>query len=345
MAAEFHFFPLLPWELREMIRKLATRPSLPGAHFFSVCNADDSEHARLELKTYYRDWYFQLPPPRLAAPRCLPRGVDFSPAAAAAAPASLTLNNPSTYLIDSGLWTACKESLQNGALQKQKATTTTYAASDDSGRRYLTVFPGKDLIIIQPYDDIAALNWDFVLDGFPLYEYLPRWGGWNRRYQLFRDERHMAVEYDPAWDMLACGTPERVQNLLVDMAWNAAQTGPFTLWFIDYRIKRSPRYQATEEQAKELRDYPPKAFYASDRRFVQVKNEQLGLWAGHDKMWDCGYELNSFDDVPGYYHGALMFIANLEGEMTDRWDYDKNYWIEGLDLNWIDFGLLACGYL
>ncbi|KAK3357541.1 hypothetical protein B0T25DRAFT_566805 [Lasiosphaeria hispida] len=46
-----------------------------------------------------------------AAPRCLPRGVDFGPAAQAAAPISWALNNPSTYPTDSGLWAACKESL------------------------------------------------------------------------------------------------------------------------------------------------------------------------------------------------------------------------------------------
>ncbi|KAK3380000.1 hypothetical protein B0T24DRAFT_523231 [Lasiosphaeria ovina] len=200
MAAGFHFFPLLPWELREKIWKLATRPALPGAHVFRVYNANDSEHTGPEHETS-RDNYPWISKSRLAAPRCLPRGVDFDPAIQAAAPISWTLNNPLTYLIDSGLWAACKELLlaienefqtpvrrqkvwslsevENFRKKRGRFTlpeTATYIASDNSRRRYLTVFPGQDLFILQPYD-ITALNWDLVWDNFPTYSF--RTGDWR----------------------------------------------------------------------------------------------------------------------------------------------------------------------
>lgn len=103
MATEFHLFPFLPWELRDQIWKLAIRPDLPGAHIFRVSDAD--AHETSDDNDSYR-----CAKSLLAAPQCLPKSVDFTPAAQAAAPISWTLNNPSTYLIDSGLWTACKES-------------------------------------------------------------------------------------------------------------------------------------------------------------------------------------------------------------------------------------------
>jgi len=78
-----------------MIWKRAMRPRLPGAHVFHVSDG--------------HSWSWQ---PLLATPGDVPRGVDSGEAALATAPTALTLNNPSTYLIDSGLWTACRESLR-----------------------------------------------------------------------------------------------------------------------------------------------------------------------------------------------------------------------------------------
>ncbi|KAK0744359.1 hypothetical protein B0T21DRAFT_357689 [Apiosordaria backusii] len=365
MAADFHFFPLLPWELREMIWKLAIRPALPGAHVFRVYNANDSEHNGPEHETS-RDDYPWISKSRLAAPRCLPRGVDFDPAAQAAAPISWTLNNPSTYLIDSGLWAACKESLlvienefQNPA-RRQKVwslsevesfrkkrgrftlpETATYTVSDNSRRRYLTVFPGQDLFILQPHD-IAALNWDLIWDSFPSYRFLA--GDWIR-ISWDECERHMALEYDPAWDKVAHNTRRGpAWDFIVDIVWNTALAGSFSLWFIDYRIKRSPRYQEpTKEQAKALGDKPPRAFYASDRRFVEVKEKQFGQWAGHDRMWDAGYEV-PIEDLC-FCCGAYEFVQRLRDELDNKWDYDENDWHGSFDFHWIEYGLLAYEYL
>ncbi|KAK4221118.1 hypothetical protein QBC38DRAFT_492684 [Podospora fimiseda] len=47
-TAEFHFFPLLSWELRDMIWKFAIWPALPGAHVFRVYNGMDFEQRNPE---------------------------------------------------------------------------------------------------------------------------------------------------------------------------------------------------------------------------------------------------------------------------------------------------------
>ncbi|KAH6845756.1 hypothetical protein B0I37DRAFT_312085 [Chaetomium sp. MPI-CAGE-AT-0009] len=359
MATEFHFFPLLPFELREMIWKFAIRPTLPGAHVFRVYNGDDSEHADPEHETT-RDrcisdntlfgWELE---PHLAAPRCLPRGVGFDPAAQAAAPISWALNNPSAYLIDSGLWTACQESLlviekefqspvrrrevwspeEVESFRKQRGRftlpeTATYGVSDNSRRRYLTVFPDQDLFILQPYD-ITDLNWKLVRDS----------------------ERHMALEYNPAWDKVwgydhAKDTVVRgaVRDFIDGLAFSTGEAGtPFFLWFIDYRIKRNPRYQKLDEEGTEgPRDDPPRTFYAKDRRFVEVKRWQLGDCAEHNRMWDVSLEDNSYGVDVWIPSGPEAFVQVLTDELDSHWDYEEKYWREPLDFDWVEYGLLAC---
>lgn len=96
MAPKFHFFPLLPWELREKIWKLAIRPTVPGANFFRAYRNQPGpvpEHEACTDGDIDRCMWWCL-----AAPQCLPNNVDFSPAARRAAPISWTLNNPSPTL-------------------------------------------------------------------------------------------------------------------------------------------------------------------------------------------------------------------------------------------------------
>lgn len=353
MATEFHLFPFLPWELRDQIWKLAIRPDLPGAHIFRVSDADD--HETSDDNDSYR-----CAKSLLAAPQCLPKSVDFTPAAPAAATISWTLNNPSTYLIDSGLWTACKESrlaieqvsqaraqreglwsLKELAKFREKRgrfdlpeTTTFATCSRGSKRRPLPVFPSKDLVILQSLD-LSDLDWqdlEAVWDSFPTY--------FLHQGDCVRNDPsgHMAVEYDPAWDRS-------------DMSWivdwtvsNTAPAGPFTLWFIDHRIKRNPRYQATG-----LGDESQTVFYASERRYVQVHGRQLAGWAGHKRMWDAGTELQ--EDVNHFYShswsGLDKFVHALASELTDYCIY---YHESGREDIWpafgeIRYGLLACEYL
>ncbi|KAK0749331.1 hypothetical protein B0T18DRAFT_460310 [Schizothecium vesticola] len=362
MAAGFHFFPLLPWELRNQIWKLAIRPALPGAHVFRVPNANASEQNGPEHETADDD-YSCISTSHPAAPQCLPKSVDFSPASQAAAPISWTLNNPSTYLIDSGLWTACKESLlviekefqvrarrekvhvwglselEGFQLKRVRFTlreTATHVTSHNSGRRYLTVFPSQDLFIMQSLDVTAFdwQDWEVVWNSFHTYDFLTGDWQWNDP-----TGRHIAVEYDSVWD----GSD---RCFIGGIASNTAPVGAFTLWFIDYRIKRNPRYQEpTKEQPAGPGD--PTVFYASDRRYVEVNSWQLGGWAGHNRMWDAGGEHLAEDpnefSYP-YRSGSDKFVNELEGELVDHCIYYEemdhhNIWGS---LGEITYGLLAC---
>jgi hypothetical protein len=307
----------------------------------------------------------------------LPRGVGFDPAAQAAAPISWTLNNPSAYLIDSGLWTACKESLlviekefQSPArrrevwspeevelFRKQRGRftlpeTATYGVSDNSRRRYLTVFPDQDLFILQPYG-ITALNWKLVRESIPSWKYEPKYKEWWQigAINWVEGERHIALEYNPAWDKVwgydhAKDTVVRgaVRDFIDDLAFSTGEAGtPFFLWFIDYRIKRNPRYQKLDEERTEgPRDDPPRTFYAKDRRFVEVKRWQLGDCAEHNRMWDVSLEDNSYGVDVWIPYGPEAFVRVLADELDSHWDYEEKYWREPLDFDWVEYGLLAC---
>ncbi|KAK4176573.1 hypothetical protein QBC36DRAFT_156245, partial [Triangularia setosa] len=99
----------LPWELRNKIRKLAICPDVPGVHVFRVYHSDHprqlsySTHHEATQGSCGEEGVFptKLNKSHAAAPRCLSRGVYFSPAQQKAAPISWTANNPSSYLIDS----------------------------------------------------------------------------------------------------------------------------------------------------------------------------------------------------------------------------------------------------
>lgn len=160
----------------------------------------------------------------------------------------------------------------------------------------------------------------------------------------------ITLEYQPAWDKLfhyenghyVPSGPE-----IHDIAWYTPEAGPFSLWFIDYRIKRNPGYQEpAEEQAKpKARGHkPPRVFYARDRRYVEVNMKQLGRWVGHDLMWDADCELPTKDDCCGCC-GAEVFVERLTDEMDYRWDYDENDWYDCRDSGWVEYGILACEYL
>ncbi|KAK0646312.1 hypothetical protein B0T16DRAFT_413159 [Cercophora newfieldiana] len=157
----------------------------------------------------------------------------------------------------------------------------------------------------------------------------------------------MALEYDPAWnkadriiDVLQ-GRGPPAWDFIDDLVWGTALPDSFSLWFIDYRITRSPRYQEpqrTTEQERGVGDKPkpPRVFYASDRRFVEVKEEQLGQWAGHDRMWDAGYEAPTEDLCTCC--GSHEYVQRLRDELANVRNYEENVWHGSI-------GLLACEYL
>lgn len=100
----FHPFPRLPWELRNEIWKFSIRPrDLPGAHVFCVeergledtkYKENDVHCARISLEPHFDE----------------PDDTFLHNAVPARTMSSGPTGNPSLYLVDGGLWTACRES-------------------------------------------------------------------------------------------------------------------------------------------------------------------------------------------------------------------------------------------
>lgn len=97
----FHPFPKLPWELRNEIWKFSIRPlNRPSAHIFCVeeRKPQDSEAKELDvicspIALWHGKYNLHITVP------------DQTMSCGSSAP-----GNPSAYMIDGGLWTACKES-------------------------------------------------------------------------------------------------------------------------------------------------------------------------------------------------------------------------------------------
>ncbi|KAF4883967.1 hypothetical protein CGCF415_v015699 [Colletotrichum fructicola] len=101
-GGNFSLFPLLPGEIRDQIWDLSTRPiGSRGVHYFSVLdireNITSIPHAirRHVISSTSKHQRQILAVPSLANETSCPSWFD---------------GNQSTYAIDGGLWTACKES-------------------------------------------------------------------------------------------------------------------------------------------------------------------------------------------------------------------------------------------
>lgn len=111
MAVSFPYFSKIPsQEVQEMIWKAAVRPHRPGVHIFWVYSwTEDEESHRgkvIETTGFRHDRSF----PAFAAPACLPFGAPYTRARRQSARHKWAGYNPSTYLIDHGLRTACRQS-------------------------------------------------------------------------------------------------------------------------------------------------------------------------------------------------------------------------------------------
>lgn len=238
---------------------------------------------------------------------------------------------------------------------------------DPAPHRYITVFPTQYLLILQIGElptphflqdsrNVIELGYFFLSDIFP--SLLSPAGNGAKIYSRNRYNLHVAFEYDPAWDTVN-HSPLDIpayssistygSRLLEDMVMSTAWEGQFSfVWFIDYRIKGNPSHQATTgEDSDRLSNDQSWGFHASDRRFVQVKEGQLGWKAGHEKMWDAGYEIPT-EESSWHCCGSAAFINHLDDEVEHKDNDDGDAYLWGgpiYDLERVSYGLLACEYL
>ncbi|KAK3941753.1 hypothetical protein QBC46DRAFT_381908 [Diplogelasinospora grovesii] len=314
MLQTFHQFGQLPWELREMIWTLVIRPARPGVHIFEMYSYRDGEVSKkYDVAPFVRN---RPPDSQLTATM------------------SGTNRNPSTYLIDGGLWTACRESRlvierafesrkwdavrdwqikrrhrpsfvwdelttparpTNYDIYEENMPATGYFTADNSTKRFFTVFPHRDLIYLQPHN-AETIDWCQISWSIPFTDYGSR------------GARHIALDFD------SLGSVRKNSTLFENFMEAAFDNQVLSdLFFID------SEYKITAAESKKADKGERDVFYASDRRFVEV--------------WE--------NEGPGETR-CQRFVKEL-GEAIEEvnlWKYERD-WVHP-DFN---FGILACEYL
>lgn len=331
---------------------LALRPARPGVHVFSIYNSDEDKHDNdpaddLVLSTLPHSSL------RLSAPNWGPRVIG-THLDNRKEYASWTCNNPSTYLIDTGLWTACKESrfIIEREFRSRKwelawrhhcdgqnpsqfygyshlvPAMACFKHKDSPNHHYLTVFPKEDLFYLQPHD-IETLDWDGMQNRYFLGESL----GFNHpgNFTLgFYDLTNIALEFDPSWAIgVENARPhsggDQILDLLAQISFDGGTYGGMCmLWLIDYGLKRKPNVPMNEAlKGKSV-------FYQGNRRFVEV--DTCGSYPESDE-WDC-YKV---DD-------CVISCARFIGKIDDRmrsWGREECGYLGDSPAN---IGTLACEY-
>ncbi|KAL2015398.1 hypothetical protein VTK56DRAFT_5536 [Thermocarpiscus australiensis] len=200
-----------------MIWKYAIRPAQPAAHVFRIFSPKDREGSdrKDDLVLLCDNRFNQL---HLAVPQFLP-GESVRADLMNGDEEGLG-NRPSAYLIDGGLWTACRESRRviqrkfdsqawdkarrdryrnrgragigypAGANENEMPATGYFAPESGNAESYriFTVFPHQDLFYLQPYN-LETLDWGDINYSIPL-------GSSVTGYQGLQN---IALDFDPAW--------------------------------------------------------------------------------------------------------------------------------------------------
>ncbi|ETR98557.1 hypothetical protein M419DRAFT_42820, partial [Trichoderma reesei RUT C-30] len=287
---EFHLFGSLPCELRLTIWELAlipTRQDRPGIQFFSVTNhrkdGDELKTLRVQCRlgsecaTGHGSRYC------LAAPK-LGSGENVGH--------SWTGNhNPSTYLLNHGLFSACPESRKvaekayriwdsEEALAEVQSRVprapgpvhgsarVPFVASSRNGEEWqFQINPSSDLVCLQPLDptticlnrrfmdDLCVVRRDRGLHGFLnlAFEYAPSWRlGLEQHRPKFSSLYRLFSEPSPRGFFL---------RALVFADNNQSRQTNVSLWLIDYSLKRE-RTSVVTGRGQE--------FYGIGQKFVEV---------------------------------------------------------------------------
>ncbi|EEU43413.1 uncharacterized protein NECHADRAFT_82684 [Fusarium vanettenii 77-13-4] len=228
MNDTFHRFLDLPWELRDMIWNFAIRPALPGVHIFNVYHPKKDDGVNRNMEIFHPHECYDSN--RLAAPR----SSEFS------AGVTEDYSNPSTYLIDGGLWSACKESrlVMKRKFSGVKGRTfyddyksstpmlfkwelgvpaTGYFTAQHGDVHYLTVFPHRDLFILRP-QNMDTIDWDDLTSRLPLASATDGLG----------PARNIALEYNAEWGF------EMIDKLFEILF----EDGLVNFWIFDRRLRR-----------------------------------------------------------------------------------------------------------
>ncbi|KAK6215073.1 hypothetical protein QIS74_08092 [Colletotrichum tabaci] len=320
----FHGFPLLPGEVRNQIWDLAVRPAhFRGVHYFSILELELQEASEtFASQLIWGDAYNSLGATWLT---------DDGLSSLGRAP-----SNPSTYAIDWGLWTACKESRsfmchrygvakwadflrrqqekeerdqQQKELRREKPGSeeipATFALKNEDFFHSLALFPRYDLIALQ-------LNGNYWLFGMALRRLALR-----PRILDLTDIYHIAIEFDPSWSVNELeqyqrevegeieGEEDRLDPKLYDTYDNLVDIRrrgilkKTTLWFIDNSLRC--KAAVVDEGCTELGPRPSAQFVfeGQDYRYFGMPYYSI--------MDLCEYD----EEVKGE-NDSVYFLSTLE---------------------------------
>ncbi|KAK0666040.1 hypothetical protein QBC41DRAFT_157124 [Cercophora samala] len=338
MAETFPRFPWLPHELRHMIWEFAIRPAVPGAHIFTISDnasrlCDDSQE--------YED-HVSVCQPRHAQPHSARIGGELHSAN----------NNPSTYLTDSGLWTACRESRSVMERKLLKPKDSRLIFWNDrinelspfcplaSTRRQIALCPSQDLIILQA-DTLTPFLWasQGVLDRtISTYRsaMLSSCTFWTAMLSRAGEERHIAIEYNPEWDSMSLhwGEIHGFVDLLLGPSLDESVAAPTHVWFIDYRLKRRNRVPTEKQLHAETQQQEPRVYYGNGLRYVEVSDKDEGDCG--DGEWNDAFEkdrLHSLNNKPMLSRNGVRGCVRRAKTLLYK---DEEY------VDRLNIGILAC---
>lgn len=254
--------------------------------------------------------------------------------------------NLSSYLTDSGLWTACYESYKRmlrhfrpsevsqtmplderrveEVCKKPTASINMEFIGDNSERQYLTVCPAMDLICLQLPEN-SNISWDssdhWESIQFPLF----RWHD-HGSYGHSPHIKNVAVEYNPAWETF---DPKKDLGPFRDVTGFRKVNeipGLKTFWFIDYRLTRKYKPNDCKRQT----------FRAGKLTFIEVDSTDWEWCSCPKEGWRC---IGGCDQNPATVKllGAHALVDDLEPyEMQDD-GWSVSDYITGADMR-----VLAC---
>ncbi|KAI8716788.1 2EXR domain-containing protein [Fusarium sp. LHS14.1] len=318
----FHFFPILPPELRLAIWELAIRPTNEkhGLHHFTIIGQEDHNQEDFGLQHPHSGWR--------------PQHTAIVP----------TNNNKSVYLWDAGLWTACvdsrdvmmnhfrirqweisrrqRELMPAINLLKDKLSRGEhfdYSAKTTARRGHegweLIVQPVMDMFCFKSKDWQFARSWqqwaDFFVD-MPFTTFL------SGHVPI----RNMALEFDPSWNL---DFPQNMSDLMEESsARGFIADAMFTLAH-DHRAYNESMYlevwiidHGAVWSSEKGRDCTP-VYYDCEQDFVEVKPGQV--------------------EFSGYENTAAYFLDLLSGLGDDAFAESS------ADQSWIRSGGWTKGHI
>lgn len=301
MSETFHPFPLLPAELRLSIWQLTIRDTSSAGVNYCELSLEGAD-------TIERGLPSSAPPgsvDTLLPATCKTLDVPCRAKCIKKMCRRCFYGNASSYLIDSGLWNACKESrevmLEKFGRHRQRvplagkdlwlaAKTFIFRVENDVWR-HATVFPGTDLFIVPILHLYKARRGSGFVNG------------WFHSRPSLDDLRHLAVRFDPYWEYQEYASVRACLSYLA-FGFNT----PITVYLIDYRLQRRERPFKYPPQDEE-----PRVFHASNGKFIEV----LDL-----DEWDDGVRNSDTTKLLAGFGGRLplkhAFFLLLQREWEPR---------------------------